>query len=94
MSRFKKLNHTIYECKYHVVICPKCRYRVLKDEIAEYTRQQLYRLANQKDFLEILEMNIQLEHVHMILSIPPEYDVSHIINKCESCGIVLKTIVF
>ena len=80
MNRFKKLSHTIYECKYHVVICPKYRYRVLKDEIAEYTRQQLYRLANQKDLVEILEMNIRPEHVHMILSIPPKYGVSHIMG--------------
>jgi putative transposase len=64
----------------HVIICPKYRYRVLKDEVAEYTRQQLYRLANQKDLVEILEMNIQPEHVHMILSIPPKYGVSHIMG--------------
>ena len=80
MSRFKKLSHTLFECKYHIVICPKYRYRVLKDEIGEYTRQQFYRLASQKDLLEILEMNIQPEHVHMILSIPPKYAVSNIIG--------------
>ena len=80
MSRFKKLSHTLYESKYHVVICPKYRHRVLKDEIAEYARQQLYRLAGQKDLVEILEMNIQPEHVHLILSIPPKYAVSNIIG--------------
>ena len=80
MSRFKKLSHSIYECKYHVVICPKYRYRIFKDEIAEYTRQQLYRLAGQKDLLEILEMNIQPDHVHIILSIPPKYSVSSILG--------------
>jgi putative transposase len=53
---------------------------VLKDEIAEYVRQQLYRLASQKDLVEILEMNIQPEHVHMILSIPPKYAVSSIMG--------------
>ncbi len=80
MSRFQKLSHTIYECKYHVVICPKYRYRVLKDEIAEYTRQMLYRLASQKDLVEILEMNTQPDHIHIVLSIPPKYAVSSIIG--------------
>ena len=80
MSRFGKLIHTIYECKYHIVICPKYRYRVLKDEIAEYVRQQYYRLADQKDQVEILEMNVQTDHVHMILSIPPKYSVSSIMG--------------
>ena len=80
MIGFKKLSYTIYECKYHVVICPKYRYHVLKDEIAEYARQQFYRLASQKDLVEILEMNIQPDHVHIVLSIPPKYAVSNIIG--------------
>ena len=47
--RLKKLAHSLYECKYHVVFCPKYRMRVLKDEIAEYVRQQIYQLCGQKD---------------------------------------------
>jgi len=41
IKRFKKLSHTIYECKYHIVICPKYRYKIFKGEIAEYVRQQI-----------------------------------------------------
>ena len=55
MSRFKKLSHTIYECKYHVVICPKYRHRIFKGEIGEYARQEIYVLCKQKELLEILE---------------------------------------
>jgi len=33
-QRFKKLSHSIYECKYHVVFCPKYRYRYLKGKVA------------------------------------------------------------
>ncbi|HDH11898.1 MAG TPA: IS200/IS605 family transposase, partial [Nitrospirae bacterium] len=53
MSRFKKLSHTMYECKYHIVFCPKYRYRILKGEIAGYTKQQIYRLSQQKDMVEV-----------------------------------------
>ena len=28
MSRFKKLSHSIWECKYHIVFCAKYRYRI------------------------------------------------------------------
>jgi putative transposase len=63
--RFKKLSHTIYECKYHIVICPKYRFQIFVDEIAEYTRQQTYILCNQKEMIEILEFNIQKDHIHM-----------------------------
>jgi len=76
MSRFKKLSHTIYYCVYHIVFCPKYRYSILKGDIAEYCRQQIYRLCSQKDLVEVLELNIQLDHIHIILSIAPKYSVS------------------
>jgi len=28
--QFKKLSHSVYECKYHVVFCPKYRYKILE----------------------------------------------------------------
>ena len=40
-KRFKKPSHTIYGCKYHIVMCPKYRLRIFTDEIAEYTKQQI-----------------------------------------------------
>ena len=80
MSRFTKLSHTIYECKYHVVFCPKYRYRVLRGDISEYCKQQIYKLCSQKDLLEILELNVQEDHVHLVLSIPPKYSVSSVMG--------------
>ena len=80
MSRFKKLSHTIYECKYHVVFCPKYRYKVLHGDVSEYCKQQIYNLCSQKDLLEILELNIQEDHVHLVLSIPPKYSVSSVLG--------------
>jgi len=74
--QFKRLAHSIYECKYHIVFCPKYRYRILRDEVAEYTQQQIYRLCQQKDKVEVLELNVQPDHVHVIVSIPPKYAVS------------------
>ena len=80
MSRFRKLTHTIFECKYHIIFCPKYRFKVLKDEVAEFVKQQLYYLCKQKDMLEILELNIQIDHVHIVISIPPKYAVSSIMG--------------
>ena len=79
-SRFKKLSHTLYECKYHIVMCPKYRHRIFKDEIAEYAKQQLYSLCRQKELVEVLELNILADHIHMVVSIPPKYSVSAIMG--------------
>jgi putative transposase len=79
-SRYKKLSHTLYECKYHIVVCPKYRHRIFKDEIAEYAKQQLYSLCRQKELVEVLELNILADHIHMVVSIPPKYSVSAIMG--------------
>jgi putative transposase len=75
-NRFRKLSHTLYECKYHIVFCPKYRFRIFDDRISEYARQQLYFLSRQKDLVEIMELNIQNDHIHMVASIPPKYSIS------------------
>ena len=80
MKRFKRLSHSIYECKYHVVFCPKYRYRIFKDDIAEYTRQQIYQLCKQKELLEVLELNVRPDHIHVVMSIPPKYSVSTVMG--------------
>ena len=80
MNRFRKLSHTIYECKYHIVICPKYRYKIFEGEIAEYTRQRLYQLCREKDLVEVLELNIQKDHIHMVLSVPPKYSISSLMG--------------
>ena len=74
--QFKRLSHSIYECKYHLVFCPKYRYRIFKDDIAEYTRQQIYSLCKQKEQIEVLELSIQPDHVHLVVSIAPKYAVA------------------
>jgi putative transposase len=79
-KRFKRLSHSIYECKYHVVFCPKYRYRILKDEIGEYVRQQVYRLLEQKEDVEVVELNIQPDHVHLVASIAPKYAISSLMG--------------
>ena len=71
-KRFRKLAHSRYECKYHVVFCPKYRYRILKDEVAEYVRQQSYQLVQPQEGVEVLELNIQEDHVQLGLWIPPK----------------------
>jgi putative transposase len=75
-QRFRKLSHSLYECKYHIVFCPKYRYRIFKEVIGETVRQLVYQLCKQKEQIEVLELNVQPDHVHLVVSIPPKYSVS------------------
>ena len=69
--QFKKLAHSLYECKYHIVFCPKYRYKILRDEVAKYIERKIYVLCGQKDEIEVIEINVQPDHVHLVVSIPP-----------------------
>ena len=80
MSEFKKLSHTLWQCKYHVVFCPKYRYRMFDGEIGKYMTQQVHYLARQKDLVSVEEINVQPDHVHAVISIPPKYSVSNMMG--------------
>jgi len=58
MTKWKKLSHTIYQCKYHIVFCPKYRYRILKDALAEFVKPNIRMLCEWK-IIEILEINVK-----------------------------------
>ena len=77
---FKKLTHTLYQCKYHIIFCPQYRYRILTGEIGAYVYREIYRLCEQKAQVEVLEASVQADHVHLVLSIPPKYSVSSVMG--------------
>jgi len=75
MSKYKKLSHVIYKCDYHIVWVPKYRYRILTGGVKELIERDIRMLCEWKG-CEILEMNVQIDHVHMVVSIPPKVSVS------------------
>ncbi len=79
MDKYESLNHTKWECKYHVVFIPKCRRRTLYEELRGHLGEVFRRLAVQKES-RIEEGHLMQDHVHMMISIPPKYAVSQVIG--------------
>ncbi len=79
MNKEQSLAHTKWECKYHVVWIPKYRRKKLFGEIRRELGPVLRELAKHKGS-EILEGKMKGDHVHMLISIPPKYAVSHVIG--------------
>ena len=75
MSKYKKLSHVIYQCKYHLVFVTKYRYKVLEGIIKTQLEEDIRKYSEWKS-VEIEEMNIQKDHVHLVVSIPPKVSVS------------------
>jgi putative transposase len=79
MDKFESLNHTTWECKYHVVFIPKCRRKVLYGQLRVHLGEVFRKLASQKE-CRIEEGHLMPDHVHMLASIPPKYSVSQIVG--------------
>ena len=79
MDEYEKLSHTTWECKYHVVFIPKYRKKALFGAIKKELGPIFRRLAEQKES-RIEEGHVMIDHVHMMLSIPPKFAVSHVVG--------------
>ena len=79
MDEFESLSHTKWDCKYHVVFIPKCRRKSLYVQLRVHLGELFRRLAAQRDS-RIEEGHLLLDHVHMMISIPPKYAVSQVIG--------------
>ena len=79
MRQVNSLNHTRWECKYHIVFIPKYRKKVLFGKIRLELGEIFHSLARQKESL-IEEGHLLPDHVHMMLSIPPKYAVSQVVG--------------
>ena len=79
MSEYKKISHVIYRCTYHIVWVPKYRFRVLEGLVKELLTKDIQMLLEWKS-CELIEMNIQIDHIHLIVSIPPKISVSQLMG--------------
>ena len=79
MHEWQSLSHVRWDCKYHVVFIPKYRQKVLYGRLRRRVGRILRDLCEQKG-VELLEGHAMPDHVHLCLSIPPKYSVSHTIG--------------
>ncbi len=69
------LSHTKWNCKYHVVFAPKYRRKAFYDARRVEIGKILRDLCNWKG-VNILEAEVCVDHVHMLIEIPPKMSVS------------------
>ena len=75
MSRFRRLLQTILHCQYHLVWTPKYRYRILEGELARDVESCL-RGFSERFGCEVVEINVQTDHVHLLAMVPPKVSIS------------------
>ena len=71
----ESLAHTKWRCKYHIVFAPKYRRRIIYGKLRGDIGKILRQLCLRKN-VEILEANACIDHIHMLVSIPPKLSVA------------------
>ena len=79
MKDWQSIAHTKWECKYHVVIVPKYRHKVLYGKMKRRVGEILRELCRYKG-IELLEGHAMADHIHMCVSVPPKYSIAMVIG--------------
>jgi len=84
--------HTAYRTEYHIVWIPKYRRRILNPGVAGYLSKLFPKLLRQLPGCEIVTQNIQVDHVHTVMIIPPRYAVGEVVGrlKCQTASLLRK----
>lgn len=75
MAKEQNPAHTKWLCRYHIVFTPKYRRKLIYGQCREEIGKILRQLCNYKG-VEIPEGHMMIDHVHMLVMIPPQYAVS------------------
>ena len=83
MKDWKSQAHVKWECKFHVVVLPKYRKKLLYGKIRERIGGILRELCRRKG-VAMEEGHAMPDHIHMLLSVPPKYSVAMTIGYLKS----------
>ena len=79
MQDYKRGAHSVWDLKYHLVWTTKYRYQVLGGDVGQRCRELLREIARSKE-MQIYAGSINRDHVHMLISIPPQLSVSRAVQ--------------
>ena len=82
MSRFKKTSHALWHLKYHLIWTTKYRFRILKGPVKAEVDRCLRQFCDRLK-IEVIELNVQEDHVHLLASIPPKLVISDVMGHLK-----------
>jgi len=82
MKKYKSNNNIVFSCKYHIIWCPKYRRKVLTKDISDRLKEIILEVATEFD-VDILEIETDLDHIHLLVDLDPQFGVTKFIKKCK-----------
>ena len=92
LSKYRRLSHVTYDCRYHVVWITKYRFKIIDEDVELALKWSIKHTCDWKD-IEIIEGTVEREHIHLYLNIPPKHSISDVMKwiKGKSAEKLLKT---
>ena len=83
--KFRLSSHSVYRTQYHIVFVTKYRHRALNPaKFRIETEKAIKEIIGKIVGVELIEINIQSDHVHMVVVIPPKYSVAKVVEIIKS----------
>lgn len=80
--RYHSNNNVVFACQYHVIFCPKYRRKVLVGEVEHRLKAIAREVAKEID-VEIIEMETDQDHIHLLVSIDPQWGVNRFVKTLK-----------
>lgn len=81
--KYNRNCHSKYRLEYHLILVTKYRKRCITPEMLQYLRGECQRLL-ELNGIELLEMNGEADHIHLLFSAPPQICLANVINSLKS----------
>ena len=79
---YKSNNNVVYSCKYHVVWCPKYRRKVLVGDVETRLKELIETACSEKQ-VDIIQMEVMPDHVHLILEVDPQFGIHRAVKHIK-----------
>tara|TARA_B100001245_G_scaffold231321_1_gene212010 strand:- start:20 stop:427 length:408 start_codon:yes stop_codon:yes gene_type:complete len=82
LNKYKNNKNITYSCKYHIIWCTKYRRFLLNDNVEYDLKNIIHSIANDLN-VEILEIEVMPDHVHILADIDPQFGVHKFIKTSK-----------
>lgn len=84
MEIYRRTSHSVYLCDYHLILATKYRRKVFNAGLFQYVKRKLLEVCEHYPQIFIKEVNHDKDHIHFLISIPPQMSVGSVVRLIKS----------
>lgn len=84
MEEYRRTSHSVYLCDYHMILATKYRRKIFNEGLFKYVKRKLLEITEHYPQIFIKEVNHDKDHIHLLISIPPQMSVGSVVRLIKS----------